>query len=219
MSEHREAAIGFVVSLSLVMMAASATIASANPVAPPQWHAESNDYSIIFLLLLVNLPLDLALFATALFGTALALGKNLGKVPREYGNFARLTMLGAFIIAPLGAVIDYCFVYSWDPWKGEFWILFDPLMWFIGTLLIFASIALTYILLLGVTPTVALIPSFAVAAVSPVSWYLESGGGGTFFYGILCGTTWVIGIMIAVLALLGLRNWHRKNFSKENASS
>lgn len=217
MSEHHGVAECLAIPLSIMILLACTMIASANPVAPPRWHQEkSNDFSVIFTLFLLNLPWDLALFALALLGIALALGKRVGKVSGRFRNFAGLTILAGFVIAPVGAIIDYCFAYSWNPWQGETWIMYDPVMWFLGTFLIFASVALTYVLLLGIRPYVALIPSLAVAVTSPVAWYLESDSQGSLFYSILCGTIWIFGGAIAFLGLLGLRRWHKKTFPRQD---
>ena len=193
-------------SAVLGLLAVTATV-QANPIAPPIWNAGGEDPTFVYYIVLVNLPVDLFLLAAALLVTAWVIGVRMGDVSPDFPIFASLIVAGAGVVALLGAAIDYIFAYSWNPWSG-YELVYDPLMWLLGALLIMGSVFLSYVVLVRIRPRVAIIPSAIVALVSPLTWY----GADTLFNSMFLLLPLLGGSVAIILVFAGLRMWHKRNF-------
>jgi hypothetical protein len=202
-------ALAFVLS-SLTFCLLASGHASANGI----YYNDTNSIiDTVFMLFIVNLPIDAVWFAGMTYLVILRWGPKAGRLREGRSEFMTAVVVSSFMIAVLGTLIDLLTFYEWDIhesnvhfWPSQSELLFSPAA-ASAVFAVFASIYLVSLWIMRLGRMESFVPSAAMAAMNPVMWMI-TGGTGIILHVIIS----VIAFFIAIYFLLKLAELHKRTF-------
>lgn len=203
------AALAFVLSSLTVCLLVSGR-ASANGI---YYNDTDSIIDTVFMLFIVNLPIDAVWFAGMIYLVILRWGPKAGRLREGRSEFMTAVLVSSFMIAVLGTVIDLLAFYEWDSheanvhfWPSQSELLFSPAA-ASAVFAVFASIYLVSLVIMRLGRAESFVPSAAMAAMNPVMWMM-TGGTGIIFHVMIS----VIAFFFAIYFLLKLAELHKRTF-------
>lgn len=204
-----------ILTLAAFVILASGVV-SANPSLPdPRYFAMDDPYSLALLLALVNLPLDLLMFAGMVYmAVKLRPRSAVGVCKTTRGFMLRLLAAGLAIVVS-GAVIDTVVLFEgtdvrafdeYLPMTTSYQFR-DPIASYVvlASALVFISVIAACILVLRLSPKASAIPAAGIAVINIIAWYIQtdSGIGGDVLF-----LTTFLAFVVMPFAFELLRRWH-----------
>ena len=181
--------------------------AAANPLVPgPTFHtAQEGILEIAWL----NFFVDLFMLSALVLLICCLYGKDVGRITKRTWVFVMEIVVCALIVALIGGVIDFYFLYSHGPdgyyENGHHVVLSAE--GFLAAVEIFASVYLASLLVMRIEWRRNLIPASGMALVSPISWVFATMVGKM---GVLLLVS--VFLLISIATMYGLAIWHYKQF-------
>ena len=180
----------------------------ANPI-PADMFART-PASAIFLLFIVNLPVDLFAYSMTLAAVLRMPGLRIGRVSPDLGKFIGSVVGASACVAAVGAVIDFFFLFERveTQYSVRYDYVFEVVPAMAGALLVFASILLVSVLVVRTSWLTGLGPAAVLAVANPLSWYSFTLWANTDTMHIWYWLSLVFFAALGVPVLLLIR-WHR----------
>lgn len=207
--------------IAAFLMLSAVTLFSINAAANPGTYRADFSTSAegITYLFLANLPIDVFLFATALYFVYRVAGPDAGHTPKRTMLFLARVLTGSIVIAFIGALIDfYAFYdrnYSGDYafWTGHSNAFFGSTEFFLALMGIFVSIYAVTFLVIRLDWNLSLLPAVAITSLNPLAWIIVTGDSRAF--------PLILGILFAFFScasLAALAFWHLHAFEDDALS-
>lgn len=197
-----------VILIPAVPLLASGT-ALANPVAVDQ--PPATYLAIAYLLMALNLPINLLIFSLALLVVSVIRGAKVGALQESRRWFLWSVILTMLIVSTVGAFLDLTLVYASSDVVTVQQIDSGLLRWTVATALIFVSVFVPSHFLISLRPESNLATAAVLAMANPVMWYLLTPGD----LGIDGAVALVIfGVLLSGMVLGLLAIWHREIYAK-----
>jgi hypothetical protein len=161
-----------------------------------------------FVVVVVNIPINLFLYSLPLALLCRRYGKDVGDLPGNTRAFIHTVVLVVLLISSFGALIDFLLVAGNSRANGY---------WLGATALIMLSPYVSSDRLLSLKPMPNLLQSGFLALMNPVFWAL------LLFYEVEISSTnflWIIiplaSLVLALIVLDMLRKWHKGTYQQES---
>ena len=182
--------------------------ASANPITLPSdryfWSVSSG----IAYLFVVNLPVDLLAYSSALLLTFVYLGDRTNGVTANRRKFVTAVVVAVVLVAVAGSIIDFFLLY--EPYSPSistvYFFDFDILKAALGSILVAASIFLVSVVLVRSSYLAGSLVALSVGLLNFVSWSSLTDGYGFVFKELFWFS---VALFIAAgVPVYGLVRWH-----------
>ncbi|MBN1676947.1 MAG: hypothetical protein JW880_00250 [Candidatus Thermoplasmatota archaeon] len=191
---------------------------AADPVVPPFYHPYDSSLFSIGVVALFNFPLNLLAIWVALFVILRALGRSAGALDPQFRGLAAKAVTAVLVVTLLGALIDYGLVYSWDYFEGAYLVSLDPLLWAVAVVLIFISVLVSLVAIVGIRFLPSALASIAITAMSPLSWLFTLSVQANLFVGIAYLLLMTSCVAASAVAIELARRWHIAVFNPNGRS-
>ena len=182
--------------------------ASANPITLPSDRYFRSVSSGIAYLFVVNLPVDLLAYSSALLLTFVYLGDRTDGVTANRRNFVTVVVIAVVSVALVGSIIDFYLLYEPYPPRLStmYFFDFDILKAAIGSVLVSASIFLVSVILVRTSYLTGSLVALSVGVLNFVSWSSLTDG-----YGFVFDEFFWLSIALFIASgvpVYGLVRWH-----------
>ena len=181
--------------------------ASANPITLPSDRYFRSVSSGIAYLFVVNLPVDLLAYSSALLLTFVYLGDRTDGVTANRRNFVTAVVIAVVSVALVGSIIDFYLLY--EPFWGSTYIFeFDIFRAAVGSVLVSGSIFLVSVVLVRASYLASSVVALSIGVLNFVSWSSLTDGYGLVFKELLLLP--IVLFMASGVPMYGLIRWHER---------
>lgn len=202
--------------ICILMLAAFVILASgavsANPMAPdPRSTAIDDPYSLALLLALVNLPLDLLMFAGMVYAAVKLYPTGAAGVCKITRGFMLRLLAAGLAIVVSGAVIDTVVLFEAVDFGRHLtttiYQLRDPIITYaiLASALVLISVAAAAIFVLRLSWKASMIPAAGITIINFIAWNIQTDNG---IGGDVLFLTTFFAFVITPFAFELLRRWH-----------
>lgn len=197
-----------VILLPVLSLQISGTVL-ANPMTVDQ--PPATYLAIAYLLMAINLPVNLLIFSVALLVVSVVRGAKVGALQESRRWFLWSIIITMLIVSTVGAFLDMEFVYPSSDAVTAQVIDSESLRWALATALIFVSVFVPSHFLIGLRPESNLATATSLALANPLIWYFLTPGE-LGIDGVVALA--IFGALLSAMALALLAIWHRKTYAE-----